>query len=69
VEVEDGAARVERGGRGEIRIDIRALASLYSGHLSVETLRTAGWIDGPDEGLARAQAAFAGPAPWMSDSF
>jgi len=69
VRIEDGTAHVERGGRGDIRIDIRALASLYSGHLSVETLRTAGWIDGSEDGLARAQAAFAGPAPWMSDSF
>jgi predicted acetyltransferase len=69
VRIEDGSAQVERGGRGDIQIDIRAFASLYSGHLSVETLRTAGWIDGPEGELARAQAAFAGPAPWMSDSF
>ena len=69
VRVVDGAGRAEHGGRGEIAIDVRALASLYSGHLSVPTLRSIGWIDGPDEALEAAQSVFAGPAPWMSDGF
>ena len=69
VRVADGAGQAERGGRGEVTIDVRALASLYSGHLNVPTLRTIGWIDGPDEALEAAQSVFAGPAPWMSDGF
>ena len=28
-----------------------------------------GWLTGPPEDLERAAAAFAGPAPWMSDMF
>ncbi|MHC4959150.1 MAG: GNAT family N-acetyltransferase [Planctomycetota bacterium] len=69
VRVADGAAEIEPGGRGEVAIDIRALASLYSGHLSTATLATAGWIEGPPEALAAAQSIFAGPAPWMLDGF
>lgn len=69
VRVADGAAVAERGGRGEIALDIRALASLYSGHLSVATLQTAGWIEGPDDALAAAQTVFSGAAPWMPDGF
>ena len=69
VRVSDGVGVAEKGGRGEVALDIRALASLYSGHLSVATLKTAGWIDGPKEALAAAQTVFAGPAPWMPDGF
>ena len=69
VRIEEGVGQAEPGGRGEIALDIRALASLYSGHLSVDTLQTTGWIEGPDTALATAQSVFSGPAPWMSDSF
>jgi predicted acetyltransferase len=69
VRVEGGAGAIEPGGRGDVGIDIRALASLYSGHLSVATLQTAGWIDGPAEALSAAQSIFSGPAPWMLDGF
>jgi len=67
--IQDGTGHAERGGRGEIALDIRALASLYSGHLSVRTLQTTGWIEGPAAALTAAQGVFAGPAPWMSDGF
>lgn len=69
VRVQDGAAKAERGGRGELRLDVRALASLYTGHLSVATLENIGWLEGPPEALQAAQTVFAGPAPWMSDGF
>ena len=67
--VRDGRGTVTSGGRGEVALDIRALASLYTGHLSVTTLKSIGWIDGPEAALATAQELFSGPAPWMSDGF
>jgi predicted acetyltransferase len=69
LEVADGRADVREGGRGVIAIDVRALAALYSGHLTAQHLRVAGLCEGPEEELARASAVFAGPAPWTVDFF
>jgi predicted acetyltransferase len=69
VQVADGAASVQPGGRGRIRLDVRGLAPLYSGLLSPWALRQAGWLDGDDVALSRAAVAFAGPAPSMPDFF
>jgi predicted acetyltransferase len=70
--VGDGRAQVREardGGRGAVTLDIRGLASLYSGFLSAEELRVAGLCDGSDADLATASALFAGPAPWLADMF
>jgi predicted acetyltransferase len=67
--VDDGAAEVRRGGRGELRADVLGLASLYTGHLSARDLRRIGKLDGDDDAVDRATAVFAGPAPWMPDKF
>jgi predicted acetyltransferase len=69
VEVCDGDAEVLRGGRGELRVDARALAPLYTGYQDAATLRRIGWIEGPDEAIEVAAALFAGPPPWMPDFF
>ncbi len=68
-EVADGQGQVREGGRGELRIDVRGLAALYSGHLSPFEIRTAGYLDGPDRALVSAGSIFSGPAPWMPDIF
>ena len=74
--VSQGEARVARAtgsGRGarapSLRMDVRGLAPLYSGHLSPGQLRQAGLIEGDDAALELAAALFAGPAPAMSDMF
>jgi predicted acetyltransferase len=64
-----GHAEVTRGGRGRVRLDIRGLASLYSGRCSAHELVRAGLASGPDADLEALSAAFAGPAPWMPDMF
>ncbi len=69
LEIADSKAEVHEGGRGELGIDIRGLASLYTGHLSPAELRATGYLEASDEVLATAAATFAGPAPWMSDIF
>jgi predicted acetyltransferase len=67
--VADGTGRLERGGDGAVRLSVRGLAALFTGHLSARELKMAGLLDGPAAHLARLDVAFAGPAPWMLDSF
>lgn len=73
--VNHGKPGVQSGGRGDLKIDIRGLAPLYSGHLSPHQLLITGQmsIQGKakqaERSLEAAATAFAGPAPWMPDMF
>ncbi|MFN8517292.1 MAG: sterol carrier protein domain-containing protein [Chloroflexia bacterium] len=58
-----GRGEVERGGCGHLRLDIRALASLYTGYLAASQLAAIGALDGPAEAIALANLVFLGPAP------
>lgn len=69
LEIAGGEARVRAGGDGRIRGHIRGLAALYGGWQTPDTVRTLGLLDGDPAEMAKAQAAFAGPTPWMSDMF
>jgi predicted acetyltransferase len=65
-----GAVSPARAGDGPtLRLHVRGLASLYSGHMSPDALAVAGLVQGPPEARALAAALFAGPAPAMSDMF
>lgn len=67
--VRDGRASVERGGEGTFKINVRGLASLYSGFHDARTLLELGELETREEQLASANALFAGNAPAMSDFF
>jgi predicted acetyltransferase len=67
--INDRAGRVRKGGRGRIKLDIRGLAPLFSGHLDAVQLALIGLLDGGADELALASTAFAGPPPWMNDHF
>ena len=67
--VADSRGQVAKGGRGELCIDVRGLAALYSGHLSPGELQATGYLEGSESAAACAGSVFAGPAPWMSDIF
>jgi len=67
--VSGGRAQARAGGNGDLRLDARGLAALYSGYLSAEELLSVGYIEGAPETLARASLIFAGPTPWMVDEF
>ncbi|HZO17129.1 MAG TPA: GNAT family N-acetyltransferase [Polyangiaceae bacterium] len=68
--VAGGAAEVVRGESGSaLKLDIRALASLYSGQHNARTLARLGRVEASDETLARAAAMFAGSPPSMADMF
>ena len=67
--VTEGQVDLSRGGRGKIECDIRALAAIYSGFATPQMLRSCGLLDGSEEELKTLAAIFAGPAPWMRESF
>jgi len=68
LELEGGRARVEPGGKGAYKLDVRGLAALYSGLRTPAELRSLGYLEGSaEDGLLAA--AFAGPTPWMPEFF
>lgn len=69
LEVEDGSARVTRGGNGSLRMHIRGLAPLYSGFFSPAQLRAAELLLGDAGEVEKAAGLFVGSAPWMPDMF
>lgn len=69
VQVADGTAAVQPGGDGRIKLHIRDLATLYSGHLTPVELGIAGAWSSPATDLAALALVFSGPRPWMPDMF
>ncbi len=69
LQISGGTGRVRKGGQGRLKLDVRGLAPLFTGHLSATQLALAGLLEGTEADMALASAAFAGPSPWMSDGF
>ena len=69
LQVEDGKGILKRGGSGRLRVDVRALAALYTGHMPAERLALTGGLSGRAADLATATAIFASAAPAMTDMF
>ncbi len=69
LEISGGEARVRRGGEGQLRCHVRALASLYSAHRSASELASVGFVSGTDDAVEVADALFAARAPSMPDMF
>jgi predicted acetyltransferase len=69
LQVADGEAQVSRGGSAELKLDVRGLASLYTGHLTPHELCVAGLAEGPEAALSMAASLFYGPRCWMPDFF
>lgn len=67
--VENGVARVERGGSGRVRMRARALGPWFSGFATAEALAFAGHVEGPSDDLATATALMSGTPPTTSDFF
>jgi predicted acetyltransferase len=67
--VREGDAEVTRGGGGKVRLDVRALATLYSGYLRATDLARAGRITGDARSIEALEALFAGPPPALGDFF
>lgn len=72
LELMEGAARVTRApaaGGGGLTLDVRALATLYSGLRTATALAADGLIRGDAGALALADLAFSGGPPAMSEKF
>ena len=67
--LEGGRGQLREGGAGDVRVHVRALASLWSGFWTPAQLRIAGSVAGSDASLATLGAAFAGGTPAMNDMF
>lgn len=67
--VENGRARVARGGPGRVRLDIRGLAAALTGYMAPVDLALAGLVEGPEAHLEALAAMFAGPTPYTTDGF
>ena len=61
--------KIIKGGKGELKLDIRGLASLFTGLFSPQQLEVAGKIDGTEQAISTATQIFAGTSPWMMDFF
>jgi predicted acetyltransferase len=69
LEVSGGTGHVRRGGGALMRMDIRAFASLYTGFLTPEALRSVGALVADDATVRLATTLFSGPAPALPDMF
>jgi predicted acetyltransferase len=67
--VRDGKADVSRGGNGKVRLDVRALAVMYSGFLRASDLARSGRISGDSASIQTLDGLFAGPPPALGDFF
>jgi predicted acetyltransferase len=64
-----GKASVRDGGDGRLRIDTRAMAAIFTGFAHPSELEAAGLVSGSPRDLALLGAVFAGPRPFLLDSF
>jgi predicted acetyltransferase len=60
---------VTRGGNGSVRLDARALATLYSGFLRASDLARSGRVTGDATSIEALDRLFAGPPPGLRDFF
>jgi predicted acetyltransferase len=70
IRIEGGQGTVRKGGPGRVKLDIRALAPLYTGYLSPWDLAVMGWISGagPDD-LEALDDVFRARTPGMTEMF
>ncbi|MGQ4647058.1 GNAT family N-acetyltransferase [Lyngbya aestuarii] len=69
LKVSEGRGEVTPGGKGELQLDIRGLAPLYSGLFTPDQLQLMGYLKATKEALLAAKLLFSGSEPWMPDFF
>lgn len=67
--VANGRGEITSGGKGEMKLDIRGLAPLYTGLFTPQQLQLAGQLDATETARFAATQIFAGASPWMADFF
>lgn len=69
LEVANGQGKVTPGGRGDLQLDIRNLAPLYTSLFSAQQLQQCDRLSGTPAAIALTSQIFNSPLPWMSDFF
>ncbi|MCD8488724.1 MAG: GNAT family N-acetyltransferase [Desertifilum sp.] len=64
-----GQPTVTRGGKGSLKLSIRALAPLYTGLFTPHQLQRIGYLEADEHSLTLATQCFSGSEPWMADKF
>jgi predicted acetyltransferase len=67
--VSGGQGEVTKGGKGELQLDVRSLAPLYTGLFSPHQLQLTGQLKATDAALSVAAQLFTSSEPWMPDKF
>ena len=67
--VANGQGEVKTGGRGDLQLNIRGLAPLYTGLFTPQQLQSTGQLTATSNALATAAQIFAGSEPWLPDHF
>jgi predicted acetyltransferase len=67
--VTNGRGEVTKGGMGELKLDIKGLAPLYTGLFTPHQLQIAGQLEATETALLAATQIFAGTSPWIQDFF
>jgi predicted acetyltransferase len=67
--VANGHGEVTSGGKGEMKLDIRGLAPLYTGLFTPNQLQLTGQLEATETAMSAATQIFAGASPWMADFF
>ena len=67
--VANGRGEVSIGGNGELKLDIRGLAPLYTGLFTPHQLQLMGKLDATLTALSVATQIFTGLSPWIADFF
>ncbi|MDF5720353.1 MAG: GNAT family N-acetyltransferase [Rhizonema sp. PD37] len=67
--VANGHGEVSIGGNGELKLDTRGLAPLYTGLFTPHQLQLMGKLDATPTALSVATQIFAGLSPWIADFF
>ncbi|MEL6440180.1 MAG: sterol carrier protein domain-containing protein [Cyanobacteria bacterium J06621_8] len=69
LQVSQGIGVVNQGGKGDLQINIRHFAPLYTGLLTPRQLRKLNYLQATPEALGIASLIFTGDRPWMADFF
>lgn len=67
--VSQGCGEVTPGGKCNFRLNIRGLASLYTGLFTPIQLQLLGYLDATPDAIEAATIIFSGSTPWMPDFF
>lgn len=67
--VSNGRGEVAKGGKGELKLNIKGLSPLYTGFFTPAQLQLTGYLQATESALSVATQMFAGSSPWMADFF